>query len=179
MKKERKIRKLIIILVIFFIVFTIPSVYAFYFSNYKSSIFSKYVVDFDLTNSYVRATVLTYWVDTESCDDETDMTTCAIYGKSSWNLRDNIINEDWILLEDGFYYYKDVVNAEEINVSNVKTSNIALIDPELTLADLTDDQVAGINAVPQYEIFYEFISNNDIKDAWNVSYDNGIPEYIN
>ena len=86
----------------------------------------------------------------------------------------------WLFISGvSFYYYKDIVNAEEINVSNVKTSNIALIDPELTLADLTDDQVAGINAVPQYEIFYEFISNNDIKDAWNVSYDNGTPEYIN
>lgn len=178
-RKRRRTKKHWIILIsILFIFITIPNVYAFYFTKYESTIISKFIINKNLSDSYVRAALLTYWVDITSCEKENDLTTCAINGKSAWNIKTDAINSDWILLEDGYYYYKESVNANEINESNIKTNSIALINSELTLNELTDDHLAGTNIVPQYEIIYEFIEKDSIETAWKVNYENGIPTIV-
>lgn len=179
MKRKRKLKPWVIPTIIIMMILTIPSTYAFYFSDYESSIISKFTVDADLSNSYVRATVLTYWVDTTSCTNSLDLTTCDISGKSSWKMNDNITNSNWILLEDGFYYYQTNVHSNEINKDNIKTSSIALIDPNLTLEELTNEQLVGVSVVPQYEILYEFITSDAIETAWKVTYTTGLPSLLN
>ena len=178
MKKKNKLKLLLISSLIIIGVLIIPSVYAFYFFEYESSIISRFLISGDLSNSYVRATVLTYWVDTTSCDDETDLTTCDISGKSSWNMNSNVINSDWVLLGDGYYYYKNIVNGDEIDEDSIKNTSISLIDSNLTLDDLTNDQLAGTDVIPQYEVIYEFIEKDSIENTWKVTYKNGFPSVI-
>lgn len=177
MKKRRKLKKWVI-LVFITIFLLLPVAYAFYFSKYESSIISKFIFKSDLTDSYVRATVLTYWVDSNKCVDKEDLTTCDISGKSSWILKDGVINSNWILLDDGYYYYKTIVNGTDIREDNIKTSSIALINNELSFNELTDELLAGTEVVPQYEVIYEFIECDSVKSAWNVSYDSALPEII-
>jgi len=176
--KRRKLKPWVIPMLIILTILTIPTVYAFYFSDYESSIISKFIVNGSLSTSHVRATVLTYWVDTTSCTDETDLTTCAISGKSSWNMKSDVINSNWVLLEDGYYYYKSTVNGDEVTKTNIKTSNIALIDSELSLNDLIDEQLAGTDVIPQYEIIYEFIEKDSVENSWGVTYESGDPTII-
>jgi len=176
---KRKLRPWVIPTLFLLILLIIPSAYAFYFSDYESSLTSKFLVNSNLDDSYVRATVLTYWVDITSCTLESDLTTCDISGKSAWNLKSEVINTDWILLDDGFYYYKNSINGSLVTEDNIKTSSIALIDPELSLSDLTDDVLLGTDVVPQYEVIYEFIINEAVEDAWSVSYESGAPVLIN
>lgn len=173
----KKIRFLVIALIILF--FVVPTVYAFYYSIYKSSIVSKFRFDYDMSESYVRATIVTYWVDENSCIDFNDLTTCDINGISSWNVNNDIINSDWVLLSDGFYYYKNIVDSTEINKDNIDESNLAIIDNTLPFDELTIDQITGINLIPQYEVIYEFVSSEKISNAWNVKYENGEPVKIN
>lgn len=176
---KKKTNPIIITIIILINFLVIPTVYAFYFANYKSSIISRFIINGDLSESYVRATYLTYWIDPNSCISELDMTTCNISGKSSWNINDTVINSDWILLEDGYYYYKTSIDSNDINKSNIKDSNIALINSELSLEELMDEQFIESETIPQYEIIYEFIENNGIESAWNITYENGLPELIN
>lgn len=177
MKKRRRLKKWVIP-VFATIFFVIPTVYAFYFSEYESSIISKFSFQNRLSDAYVRATVITYWVDTNSCLDNTDLTTCDISGKASWNLKDEVINSDWTLLSDGYYYYKTNINSKDITEDNIKTSNIALINKDLSFSDLTDELLAGTEVVPQYEIIYEFIASDSVEDAWKVSYETNVPTII-
>lgn len=179
MKTKRKLKPWVIPTLSIIMLLTIPSAYAFYFSDYESSIISKFIVDGDLSASYVRATVLTYWVDGTSCTDENDLTTCDIVGKSSWNIKSNAINLDWILLEDGYYYYKDSINGEEINNNNIKNNSIALINSELSPNELVDEQLTGTDFIPQYEIIYEFIEADAVEISWSITYENGSPTIIN
>jgi len=177
MKRRRKLKKWVIPVFVILILL-IPTVYAFYFSKYESSIISKFIFNNDLTDSYVRATVVTYWVDTNECLDNNDLTTCNISGKASWNLKDAAINSNWILLDDGYYYYKTSVNSSDITDENIKTHDIALIEKELSFADLSDELLAGTEVVPQYEIIYEFIECDFVETAWKVSYEGNVPEII-
>ena len=127
MKKRRKLKKWVIPVFVILILL-IPTVYAFYFSKYESSIISKFIFNNDLTDSYIRATVVTYWIDTNECLDNNDLTTCNISGKASWNLKDEAINYNWILLDDGYYYYKTSINSRDITKDNIKTSEDAYKD---------------------------------------------------
>jgi len=177
MKRRRKLKKWVIPVFVILILL-IPTVYAFYFSKYESSIISKFIFNNDLTDSYVRATVVTYSVATIECLDNNDLTTCNISGKASWNLKDAAINSNWILLDDGYYYYKTSVNSSDITDENIKTHDIALIEKELSFADLSDELLAGTEVVPQYEIIYEFIECDFVETAWKVSYEGNVPEII-
>lgn len=177
MKRRRKLKKWVIPVCVILILL-IPTVYAFYFSKYESSIILKFIFNNDLTDSYVRATVVTYWVDTNECLDNNDLTTCNISGKSSWNLKDAVINSDWILLDDGYYYYKTSINSRDITKDNIKISDIALIDKQLSFTELSDELLAGTEVIPQYEIIYEFIECNSLETSWKVSYEGNIPEII-
>lgn len=176
--KRRKKKKSIIPILVITLFLAIPCVYAFYFSKYESSIISKFIFNNKLSTSYVRSTIITYWVDINNCTNEEDLTTCDISGKSSWTMNSSVINSDWYALDDGYYYYKDSIGATVINKDNIKTSNIALINPELNLSDLTVDHLAGTGIVPQYEIIYEFIEEGSIEDSWKVTYKDGIPTII-
>ena len=179
MKKRRKLKKWVRIIPVFVIlILLIPSVYAFYFSKYESSIISKFIFNNNLADSYVRATVVTYWIDTNECLDNNDLTTCNISGKASWNLKDAVVNSNWILLDDGYYYYKTSINSRDITKDNIKTSDIALIDKELSFTELSDELLAGTEVIPQYEIVYEFIQSDSVETSWKVSYEGNIPEII-
>lgn len=149
MKNKDKILKLVLLLVLA-AVLLIPRSYAFYFSKYESLINSFFSINSTPTTATLKATVLTYWVDTNYCTDDNDYTTCQMYGRSAWNLKDGVINPNWTLGEDGYYYYNSVV---DINNPNI----VDLIDPSLTINDLTDDYLLGTNVVPQYEVLYEYI----------------------
>lgn len=173
----KKMKFLLIALII--LVCTIPTVYAFYYSINKSSIISKFKFDYDLSQSYVRASIVTYWVDDNSCLDSNDITTRDISGISSWNVNNDIINPDWVLLSDGFYYYKNIIDSTEINKDNIDESNLVIIDNTLPFDELTSDQITGINLIPQYEVLYEFVSSEKVSNAWNVTYENGVPVKIN
>ena len=177
MKKRRKLKKWTIpfCTTIFLL---IPTASAFYFSKYESSIVSKFNFKNNLTNSYVRAAIITYWIDTNECIDNNDLTTCNISGKASWAIKQEALNSNWILLDDGYYYYNTSVDSSTITEENIKETNIALIDKDLTFSELSDELLAGTEVIPQYEIIYEFIESNSVKDAWKVSYDTGIPLII-
>ena len=99
-------------------------------------------------------------------------------GKASWNLKTDAINSNWILLDDGYYYYKTSINSRDITKDNIKTSDIALIDKELSFMELSDEFLAGTEVIPQYEIIYEFVKCDLVKTAWKVSYEGNIPEII-
>lgn len=154
MKNKNKIIKLVILLVLAFVLL-VPKSYAFYFSKYESLINSILSINETKTESYVRATVLTYWIDTNHCTNENDYTTCEMYGRSAWNLKSGVINSNWTLRDDGYYYYNSTVNATTIDEANIED----LINPNLTINDLTDDYLLGTNVVPQYEVLYEIIEN--------------------
>jgi len=177
MNKKKKLKKWVIPAFIILLLL-IPTTYSFYSSRYDSSIISKFFFKSEKKDSYVRAIVVTYWVDTRHCSNDIDLTTCSISGKSSWNLKSGIVNSDWILLEDGHYYYRWNVNSEEITDDNINTSDIALIDSTLSFADLSDELLAGNEVVPQYEIIYEFIESSSVENAWKVSYDTNYPVLI-
>jgi len=178
-KYKRKNKKTILIIISILVLFiTVPCVYAFYFAKYESSIISKFILKDDLVNSYVRATFLTYWVDIKRCDDEEDLTTCDISGKSSWTINDSVINPDWYLLEDGYYYYKSGIDGNEINSDTIKNSGVALIDSNLSLSELTTEHLATAGIIPQYEIIYEFIEDGSTEDSWKVSYASGSPVVV-
>lgn len=149
MKNKKKIQLLLLLLGLTLILL-IPSSYAFYFSKYESLITSILSINSTPSTTYVRASVLTYWVDTNSCTNQNDLTTCDIYGRSAWTLKSGVINSNWTLSDDGYYYYNSVV---DINNPNI----VDLIDPNLTITDLTDDYLLGTNVVPQYEVLYEYI----------------------
>lgn len=170
--------KKIVILFLILMFLSIPTVYAFYFSKYESSVMTKFNFKHNLTNSYVRAAIITYWIDANECQDDTDLTTCDISGKASWNLKNDVINSDWILLDDGYYYYKLGVDSQSITETNIKETTIALIDEQLSFAELSDELLTGDEVLPQYEIIYEFIECDAVEDAWNVSYEGNIPEII-
>lgn len=154
MKNKKKILKLVLLLVLAFALL-LPRSYAFYFSKYESLINSIFSINNTPTTATLRATVLTYWVDTNYCTNDNDYTTCQMYGRSAWNLKDGVINPNWTLGEDGYYYYKYTVNPNTLNESNIDD----LIDSSLTINDLTDDYLLGTNVVPQYEVLYDVIAN--------------------
>ena len=154
MKNKKKVLKLLLLLTFAFVLL-IPRSYAFYYSKYESLLNSLFNLSNVKKESKVRATVLTYWVDTNYCVDSNDYTTCDMYGRSAWNLKTELINSNWILNEDGYYYYKNTVDASTIEEANIED----LIDPTLTIYDLTDDYLLGTNVVPQYEVLYEIIEN--------------------
>lgn len=175
MKKMSKKTWIIIIVIMMFI--AIPTAYGYYFSGYESSIISKFLINSNLNTAYVRATIVTYWVDSKTCEDESDIKTCAINAKSSWNIKDSAINSEWILLSDGYYYYKTTIDGNIINKENISNSDIALLDENLTIEDLAEDEIAITDIIPQYEIVYEIIegSDNSTIQAWGVSYESGTP----
>lgn len=177
MKKRIKLKKWVVPALII-ILLLIPTSYSFYSSYYESSLVSKFLFTRQNTDAYVRATVITYWVDTNNCLDKNDFTTCSISGKSSWKLKNNVTNSNWILLEDGYYYYKLNVNSSEITNENIQDSEIVLIDKNLSFSNLSDELLAGTEVIPQYEIIYEFVESDSVKTAWNVSYDTNFPVLI-
>lgn len=136
-------QKLILIVIIIF-------VFSFYYSKYESLLTNIFKTNSPSTKTYVRATVLTYWIDTNYCTDDNDLKTCQIYGRSSWNLKNGVINSNWTANEDGYYYYNQQVDVNENNI-------VDLINPNLTINELTDDYLLGTNIVPQYEVLYEYI----------------------
>ena len=73
MKNKNKIIKLVILLVLAFVLL-VPKSYAFYFSKYESLINSILSINESQSESYIRATVLTYWIDTNHCTNENDYT---------------------------------------------------------------------------------------------------------
>lgn len=149
MKNKKKIQKLLLLLVLAFVLL-VPKSYAFYYSKYESLLTNIFKTNSSSTKTYVRATVLTYWVDTNYCTDDNDLKTCQIYGRSSWNLKNGVINSNWTANEDGYYYYNQQVDINENNI-------VDLINPNLTINELTDDYLLGTNIVPQYEVLYEYI----------------------
>lgn len=177
MDKNRKFKKWFI--PVFGLVFLIiPVTYAFYFSKFDSSLLSRFIFSQRLSDSYVRATVLTYWVDDTSCKDTNDLTTCDISGKTAWKLKDDVVNSGWILLDDGFYYYETSVNSRVITKDNISSSALALIDPDLGFDELVGDDSSSSNSYPQYEVIYEFIECDGVEDAWKVSYSTNKPELL-
>lgn len=175
MEKKCKLKRWVITIFVF-VFLILPVTYAFYFSKFDSSLLSRFIFSQKLSDSYVRATVLTYWVDSTSCKDTSDLTTCDISGKNAWKLKDNVVNSDWILLDDGFYYYKTSINSRNISDENIKNSSIALIDQELGFDELVGEEVSSTNFYPQYEVIYEFIECDGVEDAWNVSYSTNVPK---
>ena len=176
--RRKKLKKWVIPAILI-IILLVPTTLSFYSSKYDSSIISRFFFKPEKKDSYVRAVVVTYWVDTNHCLDESDLTTCSISGKSSWNLKSGIVNSDWILLEDGHYYYRWNVNSDEITEENIENSDITLLDSTLSFSDLSDELLAGSEVIPQYEIIYEFIESNSVENAWKVSYDTNYPVLIN
>lgn len=181
MKKLKK-RIWLVPIIVLLISMLMPKIYSLYYSGITSSSASKVNFDHDMSNTYVRAYILTYWVDPNLCEDTSNLITCDIVAKSSWNINSNIINSDWVLI-NGYYYYSSSSNL--IELGNVIPDDMALINPNLSASEISTDNLSSDQYIPQFKVIYEFLENyvtsdNIIttEDAWCVTFNDNIPKAV-
>lgn len=133
---------------------------------------TKFEIEFE-DSIFVRATVLTYW---ESKDNGN------MVGKSSWNLKNNVISSNWTKIDD-YYYFNGFMKNDEI-VDGIPI-NDKLINPNLSLEELSDDDLTNSKYLANYKVVYEFIEIKakgnvlSCEDAWGIEYSsNGVPSKI-
>ena len=179
--RKRKLKKWVIptFTSILVITIAIPTAYGFYFADSSSSILTNFIVNSNLKNAYVRATVLTYWVDSKTCNGD-DLTSCTITAKKAWTIKSDAYNSSWQALSDGYYYYKGTIDGSVINKDNIKTHEIALLDSSLSIDELSDEELTITDIVPTYEVVYEFIEGSDeaLQNSWKVTYQDGAFQLI-
>lgn len=154
--------KLFLIPLIAFILFLVPSAFAYYFSSVDPNMTTNFKMEYDAI--FARAYIITYWEDIE---------TGEIAAKSSWTLKDNINNDNWTKIDD-YYYFNGVFNESDI-ISGVPTDSL-LIDENLTAEDLSNDDLTQLKYVARYKVVYEFLEADAIDSrlscevAWNITY---------
>lgn len=142
----------------------IPSTLAFYYYNTNSLVTTNFKINQNITTVVARATIITYWE---------DKNTNQMIAKNPWTLKEDIINDNWIKLDE-YYYLKGSLSPDEIK-NNIPTSK-ELIDNTLEINLLSNEDLNNAKYNAKYKIVYEFLefktdSNiNSTVDAWNVIY---------
>lgn len=177
-EKTKKIK--LVILSILLLTFT-PTIFAVYYTNITSMATIKMQTNHDMSKTYVRAHIITYWVDDKTCEDMNDLTTCAMSGKKSWNLDETKINQNWTKLNNYYYY----ASQTELSSLEELPEEIKLIDPNLDISQLTSEDTTDEDYVPQYQVVYEFLEagtteNNKTtsEEYWCVTFNNQTPELM-
>ena len=169
-----KIKKISIILPLIILIITliIPSVKAIYIQGTTSTIKSKFKVEYEVV--YIRATIITYWIDPKNNQ---------MVAKTGWDFDDSKISNKWTKV-DKYYYYNGVLGKSVLNSSNVPENN-ELVDKNLSISSLTKDDLSIEKYSPKYKIVYEILEANQEGEskscevAWGIKYNSdGIPSKI-
>ena len=180
--KIRKKNKLLIkiLIAVLMLSFT-PIILAAYVSNITSMATFKFQTNHDMTKTYVRAHIITYWIDPSICENSDDLSTCAIVGKIGWKLNTNNINSNWTKVNNYYYY------ASEYEMQSIEElpEEILLIDSELGISQLSEETLNEDIYLPQYQVVYEFLEagiteNNKqtSEEYWCVGFKNGKPQAV-
>ena len=168
MKKIKKIY-FILPLILLMIGLIIPSANAIYTSGTRSSAKSKFKIQYN--SVYIRASILTYWI---------DPTTNEIIGKTGWDFDDTKISNQWVKIDD-YYYYKGVLSKDVLISSDVPADK-ELVNINLNVSDLTNDDITGEKYTAKYKVVYEILEvteESGIKScetAWGITYTaDGVP----
>lgn len=166
-----KTKSWLIPIIILGIIMLIPSTWALYHTQIESPLTTKFKIEYN--SVFIRAHIITYWEDIESGN---------IAAKSSWNINNNVINNNWTKIDD-YYYYNGTLTNEEI--TDGIPVGYELISPELTVEELSTEDLTDLKNIAKYKIMYEYIEAEAIsntlssEDAWKITYsEDGIPSKI-
>lgn len=159
---KKKNKSWLLPLIILCLITIIPSAWALYHIGVESPMTTTFVIEYD--SVFVRAHVITYWEEIE---------TGNTVAKTSWNINEEIINEEWTKIGD-YYYYNGTFTREQIT-DGVPTEN-ELIAPELTSEEVSNEDLTDLKNVAKYKIIYEIIEAKaeenilSCEDAWGITY---------
>lgn len=145
-------------------VILVPVAFGVYRTKQESNMTTKFQIIQDYDTVFVRAHVITYWVD--STNEE-------IAFKNPWELKTSAINSEWIKIDD-FYYYKGSIPSTDI--TNGIPLNKELIDQSLEASDLSNEGLDNLKYIAKYKIVYDIIEASEIdgilssEDAWGITY---------
>lgn len=161
----RKQIYLIPLIIVGIIALFIPMAFGLYRTKQESLMTTKFKIVEDYDSVFVRAHVVTYWVDS---------TNQEIAFKEPWTLNESVINNKWVKIDD-FYYYKGTIPSSEIT-DGIPT-NKELIDPSLEASSLSNEDLDNLKYIAKYKIVYDILEASEVnsvlssEDAWKITYD--------
>lgn len=169
----RKQVYLIPLIIVGIIAVFIPMAFGLYRTKQESLMTTKFKLVEDYESVFVRAHIVTYWVDS---------TNQEIAFKEPWTLNESVVNSNWVKVDD-FYYYKGTIPSSEI--TNGIPTEEELIDPSLEASSLSNEDLDNLKYIAKYKIVYDILEANEVnsvlssEDAWGITYaEDGTPSKI-